>query len=254
MASVLSTYQLACGYGSKTVVSNVNVEVLPGTLTALVGLNGSGKSTLLYTLAGLQQPLSGEVRFKEQGLNELTAQQRAMHVGVVLTKPPLIGNMTVWNLIALGRYPHTDMSGRLGPIDREIVVDAMTRVGLEGFATRPIAELSDGERQKAMIARALAQSTDVILLDEPTAFLDAINRVKLVALLKELVQTTNKAVVFSTHDLNTAFQIADRLWITHNLKLIDGNTETLIKSAELTNVFTSESVTFDPENCQIRIK
>ena len=206
---------LAVGYRHRTVASGLTFRLTGGTLTALVGSNGMGKSTLLRTLAGVQPPLSGAVTLMADGvaqpLANLTRRQLSRLIGVVLTDRVEVENVTVEDVVGFGRMPYTGYFGHLGDEDRRIVAEALHVTGLTPLARRRVGTLSDGERQKMMIAKVLAQQTPVVLLDEPTAFLDYPSKVETMRLLRSLAHDMGKIVVLSTHDLNLAVQLADRL-------------------------------------------
>jgi iron complex transport system ATP-binding protein len=204
------------------VLQGVTARLLPGQLTFLLGPNGAGKSTLLRTLIGSQKALSGTVMLGEDELDRLSTRERARRLSVVLTDPIDVGLMTVRGLVALGRSPHVGWFSILDEDDRSTVDWALDAAGATQLADRQVLELSDGERQRAMIARALAQRPSVLLLDEPTAFLDLTRRVELIALLRRLATETGLAVLMSTHDLDLALRTADQLWLVH----ADGQFET----------------------------
>ena len=190
-----------------------NEEAHDGMLTCLIGANGAGKSTLLRTIAGFQLPLEGTVLLGGDDVRALSPRQRAERMAVVLTDRPDVMCTTVWEMVATGRAPFTGFWGRLSGKDRNIVTRSLRLVGIEWMADRTVASLSDGERQKVMIAKALAQQTSVILLDEPTAFLDYPSRVEVMQLLLNIAHEEHKTVLLSTHDLDLALQTADRLWL-----------------------------------------
>ena len=190
-----------------------NEEAHDGMLTCLIGANGAGKSTLLRTIAGFQLPLEGTVLLGGDDVRALSPRQRAERMAVVLTDRPDVMCTTVWEMVATGRAPFTGFWGRLSGKDRNIVTRSLRLVGIEWMADRTVASLSDGERQKVMIAKALAQQTPVILLDEPTAFLDYPSRVEVMQLLLNIAHEEHKTVLLSTHDLDLALQTADRLWL-----------------------------------------
>lgn len=214
-AVVLSN--LSIGYHSRNneriVASGVNAALYRGSLTCLLGPNGVGKSTLLRTLAGFQPPLEGGILLAGRRLDEYSARELAQTIGVVLTEKPDVGMMTAEELIALGRSPYTDFWGRLTRQDREAVEEALVMVGIETLAKRQVSTLSDGERHKVMIAKALAQQTDIIFLDEPTAFLDYPSKVDVLRLLHKICHEADKAVFLSTHDLELTLKVADTLWL-----------------------------------------
>lgn len=190
-----------------------NEEAHDGMLTCLIGANGAGKSTLLRTIAGFQLPLEGTVLLGGDDVRALSPRQRAERMAVVLTDRPDVMCTTVWEMVATGRAPFTGFWGRLSGKDRDIVTRSLRLVGIEWMADRTVASLSDGERQKVMIAKALAQQTPIILLDEPTAFLDYPSRVEAMQLLLNIAHEEHKTVLLSTHDLDLAIHTADRLWL-----------------------------------------
>lgn len=190
-----------------------NEEARDGMLTCLIGANGAGKSTLLRTIAGFQLPIEGTVLLGGDDVRALSPRQRAERMAVVLTDRPDVMCTTVWEMVATGRAPFTGFWGRLSGKDRDIVTRSLRLVGIEWMADRTVASLSDGERQKVMIAKALAQQTPVILLDEPTAFLDYPSRVEVMQLLLNIAHEEHKTVLLSTHDLDLAIHTADRIWL-----------------------------------------
>lgn len=190
-----------------------NEEAHDCMLTCLIGANGAGKSTLLRTIAGFQLPLEGTVLLGGDDVRTLSPRQRAERMAVVLTDRPDVMCTTVWEMVATGRAPFTGFWGRLSGKDRDIVTRSLRLVGIEWMADRTVASLSDGERQKVMIAKALAQQTPIILLDEPTAFLDYPSRVEVMQLLFNIAHEEHKTVLLSTHDLDLALHTADRLWL-----------------------------------------
>lgn len=207
---------LSIGYRTKVIGSNLNAELQGGQLTCLLGTNGVGKSTLLRTMAGLQPALRGKVLFRSggdetQAVSELSKGELARLVAVVLTEQPDVRQLSVSELVGMGRLPYTGFFGLLSHDDRQIVNNSLAQVGIQAFAQRQFDTLSDGERQKVMIAKALAQQTSVILLDEPTAFLDYPSKVEMMKVLRHMANDMNKTILLSTHDLDLALQYADRL-------------------------------------------
>lgn len=220
---------LTIGYNKKVIATDLNAELHPGKLTCLVGRNGVGKSTLLRTLAGFQPQLSGTITVDGSDLTQLTRKELARKVSVVLTSRPQMQNMSAREVIALGRSPYTDMWGSLSDKDRDIIEQCIAKVGIEAIADRDIDTLSDGECQKVMIAKALAQQTPVILLDEPTAFLDYPSKVETMLLMKTIVsQQTTGSTLLSTHDMEMALRLADELWVmTRDHRLVCGTPQQL---------------------------
>jgi iron complex transport system ATP-binding protein len=249
---ILKTHDLAIGYPvrhhpPRIVVEQVNLRLYPGELVCLLGPNGAGKSTLLRTLAGMQAPLRGSVQVAGADPHRLPPRELAQRLGVVLTDRVDVGALSVRALVALGRYPYTDWTGRLTPQDEAVIDHALAVVGIAAFAPRPVHELSDGERQKVMIARALAQEPQLLLLDEPTAFLDLPRRVELMGLLRRLARETGRAVLLSTHDLDLALRAADQLWLFQPGGTIQvGPPEELVLDGAFQAAFHSEGVAFDP--------
>ncbi|MBO9343739.1 MAG: ABC transporter ATP-binding protein, partial [Roseiflexus sp.] len=216
--AILATEHLSIGYAPRRgprriVASNLNLTLHAGEVVCLLGPNGVGKSTLLRTLVGMQPPLDGRVWLDGVDLSTLSAREIARRVSVVLTERVEVGQLTVYALVALGRHPHTDWTGRLTPHDEAIVRQALEAVNAVNLAGRLVHELSDGERQRVMVARALAQEPLVVVLDEPTAFLDLPRRVEIMRLLRRLAHETQRAMILSTHDLDLALRSADLLWL-----------------------------------------
>lgn len=218
MNELLVLKDLAIGYGSKIVQKNLNLTASDGTLIAMLGQNGCGKSTLLRTLSGLQPQLSGEVLLNGKKLSQLSSQQKATMMSLVLTERQSVGQTKVLDVVAMGRHPYTSFLGTLTECDNQIVSDALRAVAMTEKAETYFNELSDGEKQRVLIAKALAQQTPVILLDEPTAHLDLPNRIKTMLLLRKFAQEQHKLIIISTHELDLAQQTADIIWlmIAHN--------------------------------------
>ncbi len=249
-APLLTAADLVVGYAaqkvSRPVAGPLQLSLWPGELVCLLGPNGAGKSTLLRTLAGLQPPLSGQLGVAGQSLAGLSAPARARQLSIVLTDRLDVGNLTVRELVRLGRYPHTGWLGGLTAHDEAQVQAALHATGTAAFAARPVGELSDGERQKVLLARALAQDTPVVLLDEPTAHLDLPNRVALMRLLHHLARQTGKAILLSTHELDLALQAADRVWLLPaGGALHAGTPEDLVLSGAFAAAFVHEGLAFD---------
>jgi iron complex transport system ATP-binding protein len=246
------------GYRTKEgvgcVAGPMNASLRSGQLTVLLGPNGAGKSTLLRTLAGFQPALGGEIRILERTLTEYTPLELAKVVSVVLTEKPDIQNMTVRELVGMGRSPHTGFWGRLSLEDKRLVETAMEQMGVQHLAGRPGQSLSDGERQKCMIAKALAQATPIILLDEPSAFLDYPSKVEVMQKLHELAHTHHKSIFLSTHDMELALQTADYVWLMDkNNSPAYGTPEDIILTGQLGKFFNRDGIRFDPLSGQFTI-
>ena len=249
---------LSIGYpdkhNTKRVAEHLNASIHSGELTCLLGTNGVGKSTLLRTLSAFQPPLGGTIDLLDRPLSTYDDRQLATVIGVVLTEKSDIRNMTVEELVGLGRSPYTGFWGTLKESDRRIVHEAIARVRIEPLTQRMVHTLSDGERQKVMIAKALAQETPIIFLDEPTAFLDFPSKVEVMQLLHNLTHTLQKTVFMSTHDLELALQIADTIWLMDRTNGIAiGTPEDLSLEGKLSSFFSRKGITYDTETGFFRI-
>lgn len=250
---------LSIGYASKksvkVVADGINSNIFSGELTCLLGANGIGKSTLLRTLTVFLPKLSGDIFIEGKNLDNYSEKELAMLVSVVLTEKMDIKNMTARELIGLGRSPYTGFWGRLDKEDNYVIDNAISLVKIENLSKRMVHTLSDGERQKVMIAKALAQETPIILLDEPTAFLDFPSKVEIMQLLHHLSRKTNKTIFLSTHDLELALQIADKVWLMDKENGIrTGTPEDLSLNGSLSNFFAHKGIIFDQETGLFRVE
>jgi len=251
--SILDLQDLCVGYPgphrTRTVVSSgINLSLRSGELVCLLGPNGAGKSTLLRTIAGMQPPLQGKVLLGGRDIHSLPKRELAGMLSVVLTERILVGMLTSYEVVALGRSPHTGWSGALRDEDHAIVEESIRAVEAAHLANRYVNELSDGERQKVMLARALAQEPSVMILDEITAFLDLPRRIEIMRILCDLAHERNRAILVSTHDLDLALATADRVWLLpKGAPLVSGAPEDLVLSGDFSSVFAGEGVTFDEE-------
>ncbi len=239
---MIELHNLTVGYGEKAVLSDINQVLKAGQLVCLLGANGVGKSTILRTLAGFQPPLSGEVLLDGKDLSSLSLSQRSKTVSIVLTERVEVPYMKVADLVGMGRSPYTGFFGKLTKEDRQIVGEAIEMVGISSLAERTIDTLSDGERQKAMLAKALAQQTPIILLDEPTAFLDFHAKLSTLRLMQKLAHETNKIILMSTHDVEMALRLSDLLWIVQDGKIQTGTTASLTESGILRQFLGDEAI------------
>lgn len=260
MPETLIVHDLTTGYAGRrggapiTVTAPFSASLHSGELTCLLGPNGAGKSTLLRTLSGFQPPLSGDITIAGRSVAAYRPAELARVIGVVLTERISLDAMRVDDLVALGRAPYTGFWGRLSVADRRIVSRAFEMVGIEDLRERMVATLSDGERQKVMIAKALAQETPIIFLDEPTAFLDYPSKVDIMQLLRRLAREEGKTVFMSTHDLELAFQVADTIWLlSKELGVTTGTPEDLAIAGEPGRYFRRDGVVFDSRTGQFRI-
>ena len=251
---------LSIGYSikkhhTKEVASHIQATIRSGELTCLLGENGVGKSTLLRTLSAFQPKLGGHIWLLGREVESYTDRQLSRIISVVLTERCEIRNMTVRDLVGMGRSPYTGFWGRLSPNDWEVVDRSIRLVGIEVLASRMVHTVSDGERQKVMIAKARAQETPIIFLDEPTAFLDYPSKVEIMQLLYRLIQTTEKTIFLSTHDLDLALEIADKIWLMERKQGITvGTPEDLALSGRLKSFFSGRGVVFDDASGLYRIQ
>ena len=233
-------------YGNIYALKGISLYIKEGEIVTIIGANGAGKSTLLRTLSASQPSLSGELRMLDKPVSEYTEKERSRTIGVVLTDKTFTGGLSVYELVALGRQPHTGFFGRLQKEDKRIIEEAMEQVGIAHKARNYTAELSDGERQKVMIAKALVQECPLILLDEPTAFLDVVSRIEIMHLLHRLAIEQDKAILLSTHDIEQALVLSDKLWLlTKGEGLQCGVTEDLILSHRMDSLFPHKDIRFD---------
>lgn len=249
----LSVTSLSIGYILRKkrieIANNLNASLRQGEITCLLGPNGVGKSTLIRTLTGFQPALDGEILLLEKNLNDFTPSALSKAVSVVLTDKIDLSGMNVFEMVCLGRTPYSGFFGRLAKCDIEIVEEAIDMVGISHLSHRRISTLSDGERQKAVIAKSIAQQTPIIILDEPTAFLDYPGKVEMFMLLRRLAKEKNRAIFVSTHDLEIALQLADTLWLMNSTDgLTTGPTGKLSEQGVISRYFESDSLHYDAAN------
>ena len=242
------------GKSDTLLLDAISIDIHKGQLTAIMGRNGTGKSTFLRTICGVQKPLSGNIIIDGSSITALSLFSRAKKVSFVSTEPVNVSHMRIKDIVALGRIPHTGWLGRMTEGDRIIIAEAIAATGLAEKQDEFIDEISDGERQRTMIARALAQDTDIIFLDEPTAYLDVINRYDIFHLLQRLTRNKDKTIVFSTHDLQLALAEADRILLLENRKLIHGAPEDLLLNDDLDVLFKREYLEFDRKTATLVLK
>ncbi len=244
---ILKTDNLSIGYNNNTLYTNLNLTLRAGSVTAMLGVNGSGKSTLIKTLCGFVPPLHGDILYSEKSITHYTKSELASILSVVLTDRDVNGGLRVMEVVAMGRYPYTNFFGTLSKIDIDIIHSSMVDVGIEHLKDRFMSELSDGERQKVMIAKSLSQQSKLIILDEPTSFLDIKSRMEIVTLLRKLAKEKNRTFLLSLHDLELSLQYADYLWILSKGEgVICGSTDEMVLSSDMDKAVGS-GVTFDNE-------
>lgn len=245
--------RLTLGYGSRTLLDGVSAAIPAGTLTALLGRNGTGKSTLLRALAGLGERRSGRVLLDGADLDGLAPLRLARTAAFVATEHVRIANLRCRDVVALGRAPYTNWIGRMQAGDAEAVERSLAQVGMEAYADRTMDTMSDGECQRVMIARALAQQTPIILLDEPTSFLDLPNRYELCSLLARLAHEEGKCILFSTHELDIALSLADGIALIDPPQLHCLPTAEMARSGHIERLFSNDGVRFDAATGCVRI-
>jgi iron complex transport system ATP-binding protein len=246
----LVTENLCLGYYNKEgrlslLQKDINESLVEGELVCLIGPNGSGKSTLIRTIAGLQKPVGGKVFIGSREIGQLTNTEKSKHLSIVLTGNAVMGNITVSEIVALGRYNYTNWIGTLEKEDRGKISGSLKKVGLREFENRRFDTLSDGEKQRVFIAKGLASDAPVMLLDEPTSHLDIPNKAGILSLLRNLAHRSTRAVLVATHELDLALKLADAIWFLLPDKSIFKSTpEELIFSGKLNEVFGNELVSF----------
>lgn len=248
---ILQASKISIGYSSKkeknTIAQNIDLSLEKGKLIALIGANGIGKSTLLRTITGIQKPLSGTVLLNEKNIHELDALTLAQNLSVVLTEKLPPSNLTVWELVALGRQPYTNWIGTLTDTDIAKINEAIELTQIGHLTSKRHYEISDGQLQIVLIARALTQDTPLIILDEPTTHLDLLHKVVLFKLLKKLTQETGKCILFSTHDIDMAIQLSDEMIIMTPETTVQDQPCNLITKGSFNTLFKDEHIVFDSE-------
>ena len=255
----LSGTGLSLGYVhqkvKKEILSELDFALFSGELTCLLGPNGVGKSTLIKAILGQIKPWKGNIQLDQQYLTNFSLEELSKRIAVVLTDPVFPGNMTVGQLVALGRTPHTGWTGKLNLTDREVVEKALSDTKITYLRDERLSEISDGQRQKAMIARALAQDGQVMILDEPTAHLDLVNRLEIMSLLRDIAHFQQKAILVVTHDLDIAIETADRFWLLNcGTPLISGKPEDLILSGQINQLLPSDRYHFSLSRGRMEIE
>ncbi|WP_040488633.1 ABC transporter ATP-binding protein [Imtechella halotolerans] len=256
--SVLSTDSLSIGYRTKReelfLADDVTFDLFKGELVALVGANGIGKSTLLRTLAGIQPALKGSISIDNRPLENYPPEHLATVLSLVLTEPIAAKSLTVVEVIALGRQPYTNWLGTLNPSDIHKVKEVVQQLQLSDIQHKKCYELSDGQLQKVMIARALAQDTSLIILDEPTTHLDIYHKAYILKLLKKIAHETQKTILFSSHEMDLAIQLCDKMMVLANKKVMVDTPCNLIEKGSFQSIFPKEIIEFDSKTGVFRIK
>jgi len=243
----LEAVELSIGYKNLMIADSISFSLEKSKLTALIGANGIGKSTLLRTLTASQAPLSGNVWLNGKDISNYSPKELAQRLSVVLTEKLPPSHLTVFEIVALGRQPYTNWLGDLSDIDKQKTEEAIKRVQIEPLIHKKHFELSDGQLQKVMIARALAQDTDLVILDEPTTHLDIVHKVAVMRLLKKLTQEFHKSILFSTHDIDLALEFCDEVIVMTAEKFYKDTPNNLMNKGILNELFKDESIYFDKE-------
>jgi len=248
--TILQANTISIGYTAKkenrTVASSINLIFKAGTLTAVIGANGIGKSTLLRTLTGIQKPIEGSVMLNDKNISSYTSANLAQHLSIVLTESLPPSNLTVYELVALGRQPYTNWVGNLTTEDRSKINEALQLTQTDHLSGKKHFEISDGQLQKVLIARALAQDTPLIVLDEPTTHLDLQHKVSLLRLLKKLATEQGKCILYSTHDLDLALQLSNELIVMTQDTVTQNTPQQCIESKIFDRLFSDDGIIFDP--------
>ncbi len=252
--TALSVKDLAIGYKNTPVVSKLNFNVKQGKLMGIVGVNGIGKSTLLRTVAQIQPQLSGSIQIQGKALETLNAKTLAATVSIVLTDTIASKNLTVMEIVALGRQPYTNWIGTLSKTDTQKVAAVIQRLELSDLKYKKCYQLSDGQMQRVMIARALAQDTPLMLLDEPTTHLDLYHKVKILKLLKTIATETNTSILFTSHEIEMVLQICDTMLLLDGKNNTYGQPDQLIKQHAFDHLFPADTLAFDASTGTFRIK
>jgi len=255
----IQLHDLSTGYRSrreeKVLSQHLELSIAPGEVVMLMGPNGSGKSTLMHTMAGLLPALSGEVIISGKPLSSLKMKELARLLSLVLTERIPAGNMSISDIVAVGRYPYTGFRGSLRPEDKVVIREALTACHLDGMQERLYSTLSDGEKQRVMIARALAQETPLILLDEPTAHLDLPSRLEVTTMLRTLARSLGKSILISTHELDLALGWADTIWLMDRAgEIVSAAPEDLILDGHIERVFGAPTLSYDRERGEFSIR
>ncbi len=255
---ILSLNGLEIGFGSagsqRILLPPLNEKAYQGELIAVIGRNGVGKSTLLRTVAGLQPVLSGGLTIEGIDINSYPRARLSEKVGYISTEIVRVSNMTVYDLVSQGRFPYTGWFGKIGQADDTVILDSIEKAGLKDLVYRPVNHLSDGERQRAMIAMVLAQDADLMVMDEPTAFLDISAKFDILHIMHELASSRGKTILFSTHDLGMAVSQADRIWLLRDEGMQSGSPEDLMLKGAFDSLFDASRVKFNMEDGTFRIR
>lgn len=256
--NILAFKDLEIGFTSgkqgRSLLPPLNGSAGKGELIAVIGKNGIGKSTLLRTFTGLQASLAGELTIYGKSVTEYSRVKLSEKIGYISTEIIKVSNMRVYDLVSLGRFPHTNWLGRINKVDHLAILEAINKAGMSEFIDRPITELSDGERQRAMVAMVLAQDPGVMIMDEPTAFLDISSKFEVMQLMHELTRSREKTIIFSTHDLTSALNQADKIWLLKEQGVFEGAPEDLMLEGSFNTLFDDKKIHFNSNDGSFTIR
>lgn len=245
MEGLINISNLTIGYQKCAIISDISVTAMPNEMICIIGRNGQGKSTLIKTLCKLLPPISGKIEVNQQNLSKLDDNEFSKLISVVLTSKIAIYNTTVTEFVAYGRYPYTNWIGKLTDNDQVIIDNAITLCDINHLINRDFDSLSDGEKQKVNIARAIAQQTPIIILDEPTAHLDLVNNIEIFKLLQRLAHDFGKTIIFSTHHMEMALQLSDKIWVVNNNSIQADSPTKIIEKGVISELFINTDVFFN---------
>lgn len=254
MINEIQLSSLAIGYNKKVILKDIVIASSSNQLICLIGRNGKGKSTLLKTIAGLLPSIAGNIFINHKNIVNLSDKEKSKLLGMVLSQPIEINNITVKDFIAFGRYPYTNWLGINSLTDKTKIEEALILCDLKKLENRNYSQLSDGERKKVNIARVIAQNTPFIILDEPTAHLDLVNKIEVFKLLKKLTNHHNKTIIISTHQIELALQLADKIWLLNDNTIITKTPKDIVKTPSFNQLFNDNLVTFNKETNSFLIK
>lgn len=249
---ILEIKDLDIGY-DKTLVENINFSIKSSELVGLIGVNGSGKSTLLKSITQINTALKGDIILNKKPIQDYSLKEKSEQMGLVLTNSPINKQLTVFEIVALGRQPYTNWLGLLTKKDKRIIMKAIEQVGLIDKLKKKCAKLSDGQLQKVMLARALAQETELIVLDEPTTHLDMYHKIYILKLLKMVCKMNRKAMLFATHEINLALQLCDKIIVLNEQKAYFGTAKELAENSVFKNLFPNDLINFDEEQLIFKV-
>lgn len=254
MDNILNIEALSIGYNKNVLIKNINLSASNNELVSIIGRNGEGKSTLIKSIVGFLEKIHGNILINNKQLESYSEKEKSKLISVVLTEKIALHNISVFDYVAYGRYPYTNWLGMNTNSDNDMISKAINICGIKHLNDHLFSELSDGEKQKTNIARAIAQNTPIIVLDEPTAHLDLVNKLEVFKLLNKLVKEENKTIIISTHQIELALQLSDKIWMINNKNVIEGSPEKLKQEGIINQLFNSSEIIFNTETNSFTIK